>query len=348
MKKEKNEKKIKVTNNIKNLKETNKIISESQNKIDTFEAAINGINKANEIGDITKIKSYFLNVENVNGNYKKINNIIKIYSEVSKIMDESHKKIMHNELANYKKIIKKIVIKKNIDDNHLDFLNIVSEIYSEKIKTLNILPKSLIDHCELSQNQNSQSELTSIESIIPIFLGYTYRKDSSKSLSEAYEESVLKKIFDIYKNIMNKIDKINLLYRNKNPRDLFEYNSSTFSLYKMTDVAKDEDGFKELINILYKGIFESSDEGNNNIILSQSGIFPHSEILMKIKYFRNYYFHKKSKNLKKEKEIIEYNVKKIGKNYPSRSKDWVDLQACIYEDIDLLLDEIFEYYNVLD
>lgn len=347
MKKEKNEKKIKVTNNIKILKETNKIISKSQNEINTFSAAIKGINKANEIVDISKLTSYFLNIENVNDNYEKINNIIKIYAEVSKIMDESHKKIMHNELANYKNIIKKIVIKKNIDDNHLDFLNIVSEIYSEKIKTLSILSKSLIDHCELLQNQNNQSELTSIESIIPIFLGYTYRKDSSKSLSEAYEESTLKILVDSANKILNKINNINLLYRNINKKDLFDYNSSTFSLYKMDNVVQDESGFKELINILYKGLFESSSDGTDNIILKNKNLC-NSQILMVIKKFRQYYFHKHEGKNDKEEIVLKYINQKIGKRYPSRPKDWVDLQACIYEDIDLLLDEIFEYYNVLD
>ena len=345
MQKEKENKSLKnVTNNINIYNDISKILSEINNNKPILEEAINGINEANKIIDVSKLKSFFLNFENSYDNVKKICNIFKAYSEISKMIEKANYSLIITEFVNYKDVIEKYVTKETIDNNHLDFLNIVSEIYADKIKNLKKFQDILQKYNKSLTIKNNQSLLLSPESVIPKFLSYTYRKDSNKSISEAYEESNLKIIVNKANNILNKISNINLLYRNSNKKDLFEYNSSTFALYKMNNIVQDESGFKELIDILYKGLFESSSEGNDNIILKNENFY-HNQILMIIKKFRQYYFHRYEKRNDKEKIILDYISKKLGKKFPSRPKDWVDLQASIYEDINLMIDEIFDFYN---
>ncbi len=324
--------------------ETSKMLSEINNNKLILEEAINGINKAKETFDVSKLMKYFSKVENLKNNVEKIKNVIKTYAEILKIIDETNIDFLMIELINYNDIIEKNITKKIIDNNHLEFLNIVSDIYNDKIKTYRVFSEILLKYKESLTMKNNQSVLISPESVIPKFLSYTYRKDSTKSISEAYEESTLKIVVDSANNVLNKISNINLLYRNSNKKDLFKYNSSTFALYKMSNIVQDESGFEELINILYKGLFESSNDGDNNIILKNEN-FCQSQILMIIKKFRQYYFHKYEENNDKEEVIINYISQKIGKKFPSRPKDWVDLQACIYEDINLMIDEIFDFYN---
>lgn len=345
MQKENENKSLKnVTNNINIYNDISKILSEINNNKPILEEAINGINEANKIIDVSKLKSFFLNFENSCDNVKKICNIFKTYTEISKMIEKANYSLIITEFVNYKDVIEKYITKETMDNNHLDFLNIVSEIYADKIKNLKKFQDILLIYNKSLTIQNSQSLLISPESVIPKFLGYTYRKDSNKSISEAYEESPLKIIVNKANNILNKISNINLLYRNSNKKDLFEYNSSTFALYKMNNIVQDESGFKELIDILYKGLFESSSEGNDNIILKNENFY-HNQILMIIKKFRQYYFHRYEKRNDKEKIILDYISQKLGKKFPNRPKDWVDLQACIYEDINLMIDEIFDFYN---
>lgn len=304
---------------------------------------IESLNKINSNAISNNISNSLLKFSNaiesskINEIYENFNNFaLKINENYSKI----NSSVFLNYITSYQKIINNYTKKDELKENHLEYLNIIDNIFNNKIENLTYIN----DVKELNDEVEQKKELKSIETLIPQYYGYTYREGYSKSLKEEYANSAFETISVSGKNILKRIKDINTIYMDRNKEFLFKYGPETHELCcNIGEIAQDEDGFKKIIDLFYKGIFESSNSGRDNKILNMNLLS--SSTMMIIKYFRNFYDHKLSDDLKKLNEVLNYNKEKIGKNLPDKAKDWLELQACIYKDIEMMLDEIFNNLN---
>lgn len=278
-----------------------------------------------------------LKLDRINQVYESFNNTVLKLNDISLKINIS---FCLNLINNYQKVINNYTQRDVFNENHLEYLNTIGKIYDNKIETMFYL-KDIEGIAGL--DFKLKDDLKSPESLIPKYYGYTFRKDSKESFQEGFDNSEFDIISKSAKKIIKRMIDINTLYSFKNGKEFFKYNRETVELAgNLYQLAQDEQGFKSLMDLLYKGLYESSGAGTNRIIEMN---LPHSQFIMKIKYFRNYYDHEHSNGPKKISEVFNYNEENIGKRLPDKQREWLKLQACIYKDLEIMLDEIYEYYN---
>lgn len=306
------------------------IATENINKMN-FDSVSNSLLKFSNTLDST------LKMDRINQVYESFNNTVLKLNDISLKINIS---FCLNLINNYQKVINNYTQRDVFNENHLEYLNTIGKIYDNKIETMFYL-KDIEGIAGL--DFKLKEDLKSPESLIPKYYGYTFRNSSKESFQEEFENSDFDIISESGRKILKRMRDINTLYSNKNGEEFFKYNRETFELAgNIQQLAQDEQGFKSLMDLLYKGLYESSGAGTNRIIEMN---LPHSQFIMKIKYFRNYFDHEHSNGPKKIPEVLNYTEKKIGKMLPDRQREWLRLQACIYKDLEIMLDEIYEYYN---
>lgn len=317
------------------------------NRVSTMQnalsAAIESLNKINKNTISNNISNSLLKFSN-SIDSSKINEVYENFNKFAYNLNSLSTSINNTiglaYITSYQKIINSYTKKEILTANQLDYLTIIGDIYNNKIETLSYLNNNEETCNQVEQNQ----KLKSSESLVPIYYGYTYRKNSSETLKEVYTNSDFEVISISGRNIVKRMNDINTIYFKENGEYLFKYNPETHELaYNIGNAAQNVLGFKYIIDLFFKGIYESSGSGNNKILNMK---LPCCSTMMLIKYFRNYFDHEQSNGTKKIKEVLNYIKEKIGKNLPDKPKEWLKLQACLYKDIEMMLDEIYNNLNI--
>lgn len=234
--------------------------------------------------------------------------------------------LIHNS-KDYLEIYEKYLDKDNLNNKRIEYISLINKLFLD-----NSCVKNNNGEYEISTN------LKLPEKVIPTYISYYFRENSNVSINDAYEKSYIKEINDLSKDIISNMKKVNLLSK----EGVFKTNEDRIELaYNIRNIADNELGFNDLINYFYKGLFENSNKGNDNYIIKLLG--GDADIIMIIKYYRNYYDHEIDNNKdRKIKAIIEYNKKSIGNSFPLKKSDWVKLQLSLYRNINSILIKVIE------
>lgn len=232
----------------------------------------------------------------------------------------------------------------------IEFASVVNEINADRLNYINDISSKIGDFDKVIDEKRETIKtdgLVNPEEILPNFISYAYRKDSKYTISEAYEKSIIKDIEEKGEKITDYIQKINLIAQDKEKTDIFSWNRDTFQLAKK--LVSDEDGFRNLSDLLFRAIYESSGVGNNRLfaIMKHYGK-EEPTIIMNIKSFRSLNFHRlgyTEKDYKNIKRSIDYIKNIIKKHFPDSPSDWLKLQQKIYCDIIELLEIIYTEMN---
>lgn len=147
-------------------------------------------------------------------------------------------------------------------------------------------------------------------------------------------------------NIINYINKINLLVFNRQKELLFKENRELILLtLNIKKIALNRDGFNKISNFLYQGIYESSGADENKLYFLTKYYQIDDKIIDKIKYFRNFFDHELSNNPKKSKEILNYIDSIINRKIPSLPSEWIKVQLQFYIDLESMLKRVYDKLN---
>ena len=310
--------------------------------INQLQKTISILNEYNSLSNINRA------IENINNYYDKVNKTISLLSSnnlakyindyssmYNSIINESIKKIDNFKYQEY------IELSTNILKKNIDRINEFSKIFN--------FAKYSIDDNEQDKELENTKLTTQIEAI-PKFLSYAYANNSKVSLEEAYEKSKLKEIDDMGYKIIKRLIDINKIYSIKGNAKFHIDNCNDFGLAAVSirDIADNEYKFKNLISMLYMGIFEFTNIKNNNIIYKLAKEYNINTIgLDLIKWFRTLEQHTSSiADEKKISEVYQFSENTINKKIPTKPSDFVKLQFAIYEKLLIMLEQIFEQLNI--
>lgn len=273
------------------------------------------------------------NISEQNKNYFKLINSINIISIKPEFLNINFENDNEDEIRKLNK--------------NLEYITLVNNINYDRLNSINNLSQKLHYTIDKEDEFTINTNLVPVEKVLPNFISYAYCKNSKYTLTEAYEKSDFKRIEQVATNILSYIDKINLLTYQRDKCNVFEWSREIFLLSNnIKNIVQNEDGFKNLVDLLFKGIYESSGTNNNRLILLMKhyNIEEHP-IFLNIKYFRNFFGHRIKENYKKTNRAISYFAKVIQKKYPVLPSDWVKIQLQIYIDIEDMLKIIYDSLN---
>lgn len=172
---------------------------------------------------------------------------------------------------------------------------------------------------------------------------YSFRSESS--IKDLYEESSIEEISRKANRINDLISDINTIYHAKYNKPFFDTNQALFDLAaNITRIVQGKDSFITLLDFIYKGIYEGTDDKNNRIYNDYSDYG--TEVIDLIKNYRNYYDHTKDKAKGRSKKVTDFNKSVLGKNLPDKESDYIKLQLELYKLIEEMLINIFDDMNV--
>lgn len=275
----------------------------------------------------------------------------KLFNSLSDISDLNISPLFLNDIISINSIKKEnldVYDKNEINklNKSIEYTSISNDINFERLEDIKKIASNSKNLKEL-ENCSIVEELMPVEKIIPNFISYAYSPKSNDTLFDAYDKSNIKKIIDNANLITYYIEKINLITYERERINVFDWNQEIFQLaLNIKNIVQNEEGFKQLANILFKGIYESSGVSNNRLFL----LLKHYKlegfsIITLIKSFRNLNFHKLGKERKKLERTIEYFMNTLRKRFPARPSDWIRLQLKIYTDIVNMLEIIYEKLN---
>ena len=246
----------------------------------------------------------------------------------------------------YDKMLKSL--NKIYNNKYQEYIELSSDIYKDYFESISDVFNK-IDKKESIIDDISKKMLTTQIEAIPKYVSYAYSEKSDVSIEEAYDKSDIKKISDLGKDIITNMININKLYKYKNEKNIWNDNSSDFAELSLNirNVADSEDNNKLLITLLFKGIYEYTNDGDNNMLYSlanDNNICAFG--LDIIKAYRNVHEHALTKTDKKKINMVyTFNQKYIGKKIPQKPSEYCAIQLALYEEINNFLKEILDLLN---
>lgn len=278
---------------------------------------------------------------------KSINNYMKILNQISdsyiayiNIYNERYNNALMNCIDKFdnKKYQEYIELITNIVTKNIEQLNEISNSYS--LTQLRINTNNLKYNYEL---------LTTQIKAIPKYLSYAYSNKSKLTMSEAYDKSIIKEISDMGNDIILKIASINDLYYQDTGKNITKKCSTDFGLIAVNikDIADDESKFKSLITKLFNGIYEFTNDGNNNNLYKLSKEYNVDTLgLDLIKWYRLIYQHSTDVTDKQRlSSVYSFNKSIIKKRIPDKPSEYVRLQHGLYKVFLNMLNQIYENLN---
>jgi len=309
--------------------------------LDKIQNIISDNNKIDYIEFANKIATYLSDYnQTIHNNIS--NDYLKIFYEKINEYNKDYDSIVLNSL-------KKI---ENLKYQEYIFLStsILKDNYEKIEKIKNIFDYKNITYSNIEEKNIEEKNLTSQIEAVPKYLCYAYSNTSNVTLSEAYEKSLIKSISDLGLDIINSFVNINKLYYAANKKNIYADNCNDFGIISVNirDIADSELKFKNLISMLYKGIYEFTNSHNNNIFYELAKKFKVDSIgLDLIKWYRALDEHSTDKtDEKKINNIYEFNLSVINKKIPEKPSDYVKLQHALYEKLYNMLSSILKNLNL--
>lgn len=164
-------------------------------------------------------------------------------------------------------------------------------------------------------------------------------------MKESYEKTILSKIENEANKINEFMRKINLINKTKNNKEFFKYSQDTVDLAaNIRSIISDENSLNILVNYLYKGLYESSCDNNVcKIFANFTNI--NTTILDVIKQYRNFYDHELRNNSKKLNVVTNFNESAIGKLFPDKESEYMNIQYHIYSELNKMLEAVYNQLN---
>ncbi len=342
------------TDSLDKLQETVERIN-IDSSLNQLQQTINKINFDSTLSQIQKTVEKMNNLYSLNG----INRIMDSINNYSNVINNVFtSKSLDNfvfYINKYNDIYNSVLIdsfKKINNIKYQEYIDLSTNIIVENLDRINKIAESF-DFSTLNNSSKQQcfdNELltTQIEAV-PRYLSYAYANNSKTSLEEAYEKSTIKEIADMGNSIIMRIADINKLYNIENESNIYGTNCDDFGIIAVSikDIADTDLKFKNLISMLYKGIYEFTNKGKNNILyeLSKKNNIDSSGLDL-IKWFRTIDEHSRDKTDKdKIQKVYSFTLELIRKKIPEKPSDYVKIQHAIYSKLLNLLNQIFEAMN---
>lgn len=257
---------------------------------------------------------------------------MRLIQEYSSLVQEQYKRIL--TISNYQSCV-----------NRLKLIEIVTNLVQEQIS---IIGDSSISKTIEEDEYKDNSNIKTVVSYIPSYLGYALRKDVQYDLDEEFAKSTTCKAVEGGKNIIKKIEYINEISMVKSSKGefLFKPTNKTYSAVSCLSTAfcVNEESFGGVVDSLYQLLYEGS--GSAGRLLKVVGD-EECSALWDIKNLRTDFRHDiehgdEKKYLKKKQEIAKVYENICGKIRPNKQKDWVTAQLNLFDKVNNFLDLIVE------
>lgn len=294
---------------------------------------------------------------------KKHNSIISIDKRIKQISNE---KYINKFFSNYEIIDKSNIISEFLLNDSKDWLKEYSNVIDKIIDLTNdskfnqksyeyyllklVLINDTIDYYDKLYKKinkkikiNINYDLTFNFEILNKYLLFAF--NSKSDMKDSYEKSILSKIENEANKINEFMRKINLISEAKNKKEFFKYGQDTIDLAaNIRSIIRDEKSLIILIDYLYKGIYESScDSAVSKLFTDFTNL--NTKILDIIKKYRNFFDHELRNNRDKIKIVTDFNEAIIGKLFPDKESEYMNIQYNLYIEIRKLLEDVYNQLN---